>query len=41
MVKEINMGSGAKTYMRRGFLILIYEEMREYLVIYEKAVTHI
>jgi hypothetical protein len=39
MHKEINMGSGAKSYMRRGFLI--HEEMREYLVIYEKAVSHI
>ncbi len=27
------MGSGAKPYMRKGFLI--YEEMRKYLVIYE------
>jgi hypothetical protein len=31
------MGSGAKSYMRMGFLI--YEEMRIYLTIYEKAVV--
>jgi hypothetical protein len=30
-------GSGAKSYMRKGFLI--YEEMRKYLVIYEEAIT--
>jgi hypothetical protein len=29
--KEIQMGSGAMSYMRKGFLI--YEEMRKYLVI--------
>jgi hypothetical protein len=33
------MGSGAKSYMRQGFLI--YEEMRKYLVMYEEAVSHI
>jgi hypothetical protein len=33
------MGSGAKSYMSKGFLI--YEEMQEYLVIYEEAVSHI
>ena len=32
------MGSGAKSYMRKGFLI--YEEMRKYLVLYEEAVSH-
>jgi hypothetical protein len=32
------MGSGAKSYMRKGFLI--YAEMRKYLVIYEEAVSH-
>ncbi len=37
--KEIKMGSGAKSYMRKGFLI--YEEMRKYLVKYEEAVSHI
>jgi hypothetical protein len=37
--KEIQMGSVAKSYMRKGFLI--YEEMRQYLVIYEEAVSHI
>ncbi len=37
--KEIHMGSVAKSYLRKGFLI--YEEMLKYLVIYEKAVSHI
>jgi hypothetical protein len=32
------MGSVAKSYMRKGFLI--YEEMRKYLIIYEEAVGH-
>jgi hypothetical protein len=32
------MGSGAKLYMRKGFLI--YEEMRKYLTIYKEAVSH-
>ncbi len=32
------MGSVAKSYMRKGFLI--YEEMRKYLIIYEVAVSH-
>jgi hypothetical protein len=32
------MGSGAKSYMRMGFLI--YEEKRKYLTIYEEAVIH-
>jgi hypothetical protein len=36
---EIQMGSGAKSYMRKGFLI--YEEMRKYLTMYEEAVSHI
>ncbi len=36
---EIQMGSVAKSYMRKGFLI--YEEMRKYLTIYEEAVSHI
>jgi hypothetical protein len=39
MYKEILMGTVAKSYMRRGFLI--YEEMRKYLVIYEEAVSHL
>jgi hypothetical protein len=30
--KEIQMGSVAESYMRKGFLI--YKEMRKYLVIY-------
>ncbi len=37
--KNIQMGSVAKSYMRKGFLI--YEEMRKYLVIFEEAVSHI
>jgi hypothetical protein len=37
--KEIQMGSGAKSYMRKGFLI--YEEMRKYFPIYEDAISHI
>jgi hypothetical protein len=37
--KEIQMGSGAKSYMRKGFLI--YEEMRKYFTINEEAVSHI
>jgi hypothetical protein len=37
--KEIYMGSGAKSYMRKGFLI--YKEMRKYLTIYEEAVSYI
>ena len=38
--KEIQMGSVAKSYMRKGFLI--YEKMRKYLTIYEKeAVSHL
>jgi len=31
--KEIKKGFGAKSYMRKGFLI--YEKMCEYLVMYE------
>jgi hypothetical protein len=31
-------GSGAKSYMRRGFLI--YEKMRKYFTIYVEAVSH-
>jgi hypothetical protein len=33
------MGSGAKSYMRKGFLI--YEEMLKYFTMYEEAVSHI
>ncbi len=33
------MGSGAKSYMRKGFLI--YEEMRKFFSIYEEAVSYI
>jgi hypothetical protein len=32
------MGSVAKSHMRKGFLV--YEEMRKYLTLYEKAVSH-
>ncbi len=37
--KEIQMGSGAKSYMRKGFLR--YEEVRKFFPIYEEAVSHI
>ncbi len=37
--KDIQMGSVAKSCMRKGFLI--YEEMRKYLTIIEEAVSHI
>ncbi len=37
--KEIQSGAVAKSYKRKGFLI--YEEIRNYLVIYEEAVSHI
>jgi hypothetical protein len=37
--EEIQMGSGAKSYMRKGFLI--YVEMGKYLTIYEDAVSHV
>jgi hypothetical protein len=36
---EIQMGSGAKSDMRKGFLI--YEEIHKYFTIYEEAVSHI
>ncbi len=36
--REIQSGPVAKTYLRKGFLI--YEELRKYIVIYEKAVSH-
>jgi hypothetical protein len=32
--KEIQKGSGAKSYMRKDFLM--YEKMRKYLTIYEE-----
>jgi hypothetical protein len=35
--KEIQMGSGAKSYMKKGSLI--YEEMRKFFPIYEEAVS--
>jgi hypothetical protein len=37
--EEIQMGSVAKAYMRKGFLV--YEEMRKYLTITEEAVSHL
>jgi hypothetical protein len=33
------MGSGAKSFMRKGFLK--YEEIRKYFIIYQEAVSHI
>jgi hypothetical protein len=39
LYKEVQMGSGAKSYMRKGFLI--YEEMHKYFTIDEEAVSHI
>jgi hypothetical protein len=33
------MGSVAKSFIRKGFLK--YAEMREYLIIYEEAISHI
>jgi hypothetical protein len=33
------MGSGPKSYMRKGFPI--FEEMRKYFPIYEEAISHI
>ncbi len=35
--KEIQMGSVARSYMRKGFLI--YEERRKYLTIYKEVVS--
>jgi hypothetical protein len=37
--KEVKKGSGAKTYMRKDFLIK--EIMHEYLVIYEEDFSHV
>jgi hypothetical protein len=37
--REIQSGAVAKSYMRKGFLM--YEEMRKYFPIDEKAVGHI
>jgi hypothetical protein len=39
--KEIQMGSGAKSYMRKGFLI--YEEMHRYFhhTVYEEVVSRL
>jgi hypothetical protein len=39
--RKIQNGAVAKSYMRKGFLILLYEEIRKYLTIYEEAVIHI
>ncbi len=39
--EEIQSKAVAKSYVRQGFLIYGYEEMRKYLVIYEEAVSHI
>jgi hypothetical protein len=39
--REIQMGSGAKSYMRKGFLI--YEELHKYFhhIQYEEVVMHL
>jgi hypothetical protein len=37
-IRKIQIGSGAKSNMRKGFLT--YAEMRKYLTIYEEAVSH-
>ncbi len=37
--KEIWKGAGEKSYMRKDFLI--YEELREYLLIYEEGFPYI
>jgi hypothetical protein len=37
--KEIQNGSGAKSYMRKGFLIYIRKCAK--IIIYEEAVSHI
>jgi hypothetical protein len=37
--RENQSGAVAKSYMRKG--LLIYHEMRKFLVIYEEAVSHI
>jgi hypothetical protein len=37
--EDIQMGSGAKSYKKKGFLI--NEEMCKYLTIYEEAVSYI
>ncbi len=39
LIKKRKMGSGAKSYMKKGFLI--YEEMRKFFPIYEKPVSDI
>jgi hypothetical protein len=39
ILKEIQIGSGAKSSMRKGFLI--YEEMLQFFTIYEEAVSQI
>ncbi len=36
--KEIQMGSGAKSFMRKGFLL--YEEMLKFFLINREAVSH-
>ncbi len=37
--KEIQKGSVAKSYMRKG--LIMYEEMYKYFYTYEEAVSHI
>jgi hypothetical protein len=39
LIKEIQMGSGAKSYVRNSSLT--YEEIRQFFTLYEEAVSHI
>jgi hypothetical protein len=39
ILKDIQSGRVANSYMRKGFLI--YEEMRKYFPVYKEAVSHI
>jgi hypothetical protein len=39
--REFHSGAVAKSYLRKGFQIRVYEEMRKYLVAYEEAISHI
>jgi hypothetical protein len=50
MYKEIQMGSGAKSYMRKGFLVLeemhknfpVYEEIaRSYMILYQIPLNYL
>jgi hypothetical protein len=37
--KEIQLGRVAKSYLRKGFLIVIYEEMRKYSTTYMRPLV--